>query len=322
MTATGLELNISLLGNSSVGKKTLLNSLLRHGGCSSAHSTLSPGDVARYTVMPGHQSADKENGPAYSAELVGEDTTVTLGQGSVVRERNFKVGTAEEIVSTRPGISFTFSVVPPLDFIGCEGYVAQKWESWDTVIVVIDGASGISDDDTKLLKHIKKQNEQEPKRIIVVCNKIDDTDSERLSKHAKKASAKVKKIFGADGELNEPSGDLSFISMSAAQAFVYRTGSLMSVEAFKEFDRDLVTMVGKDHFGSKNWKKLTNEEKSKKLHAAIASDTQTYESAIADCGFKVCSPVVSRVSLTPFPPRRSLWRTSTFTLEVLKSKRS
>ena len=207
--ATQFDINVAVLGHSSAGKKTLIDALTRHGQCSKAQAILNSGEIACYSIVPGRESADKENGgTTYGAEASGAAKTVTLGDSVEFIERSFVVGTEESIVPLRTDTALSFTVVPPFDQNKSELYVTNKWASWDAVIVVIDGAKGISDEDSKLLKCIKKQNDLDSKPSIVVCNKIDDNESERLGKHVKKATAKVKKIFGEDGELNEPGGGI------------------------------------------------------------------------------------------------------------------
>lgn len=279
------ELNIAILGNSGAGKKTLLDSLVRHGGCSNAQGSLKEGEIGRYTIVPGQEWEDKENGgSAYEVKPDGEGTKVNINDGVELLERSFTVGTAEPIVEMRAEVVLTATIVPPVDHDACENYIAHKWGSWDTIVFVIDGAKGISDEDSKLLKLIKKQNSQDSKEIIVLCNKIDDNESERLGKHAKKAAAKVKKVFGEEVELSDPSSNIFFTSISAAQAYVYRSGSKMTLEEFKKVDNDLVSLVGKEHFGSKPWKKLSDDEKYEKLHEII-TESKNFENVLSDCGF-------------------------------------
>jgi len=278
-------LNIAVLGSIHGGKRTLLSSLLGHDVCTKCCENTG---VKRCTIVPGLQSGDKENSsaPVYSVEETAQNT-LDLGEDVTINETQYNVGTKEPIVPMLSHASSTFVIVPSMEEPGSEEYISKQWDKWDTIIVVLDGGKGFTDDDSKLLKRIKKLYDADKKQILILCNKIDDVESERLSKHVKKASSKVKKIFGEDGDINEPSSNLCFLPISAAQAFIYRAGSRTTLDKFKGFDKDLVSLVGKDYFGSKNWKKLTDDEKFQKTHETI-SESKNFESGIDDCGFKVC----------------------------------
>jgi GTPase Era involved in 16S rRNA processing len=97
-----------------------------------------------------------------------------------------------------------------------------------------DGKKGFKEDEENFLKLLKENREKHSLPLIVVCNKIDDVEDEKLSKHVKKAQSKVEKILGINTSIP------TFIPVSAIQAYVYRAGAQLTVYQFEDFDKDMM----------------------------------------------------------------------------------
>jgi GTP-binding protein EngB required for normal cell division len=279
-----LDIRIAIIGNAECGKTTTLNALLKENYSSAVMSKRSAavGCIACYNVQVGGSNENEES-PIAAINMV-EETTVQYN-GEDVKTVTYEVDTQEEMVSMRKDTQLTFILIPG----ALEGstkyhsYIVDQWDTFDAVIVVLDGKAGIQDDDVKLLKLVQQKFKEREIPALVLCNKIDNPEDEKLVKHANKAQSKVRKIFGIDSESKERSNPV-FIPCSALHAYIYRAGARLTVYQFEDFDRDLMEVIGKEHIGSKNWKNMTHEERFRKTHAILA-DPKKFQEGMDDCGF-------------------------------------
>lgn len=114
------------------------------------------------------------------------------------------------------------------------------------------------------------------------------------------ARAEVEKVFGVgcrkealrktlDAEKRSQQfvfGKISpaFIPISAVQAFIHQTASLMTLEKFKSFDKDLIEKLGRDQFGKQMWKKWSPDEKVENVYDII-SNAEQYQEGLKDSNF-------------------------------------
>ena len=177
-------------------------------------------------------------------------------------------------------------------------YVTEKWESFDAIIAVLDGKKGMSDKETELLQMLCDVCDEYRKiPLFVLINKIDNAEDKKQAKVIKKTRAAIEKIFGVDDRdealksLVDGGGAAPgqpfpvCVPASALHAYIYRAGARMTVDQFgSDFDRDLVALVGKEHLGSKPWKKLSHEERCRQTHA-ILSDPAKFSEGMSDSNF-------------------------------------
>lgn len=294
---SAFEIRVAFLGNSDCGKMTTLNALMRENYSTATMSKRKAGSVISYNV---HVGGVNENSGGRNADLaMAEEENITLKDGGEkINTITYNVDIEKEIVPMRSQTQFCFTVIPGVaqDTTKHQKYVTEKWNTFDAIVVVMDGKKGISDDDVTLLKLVKENLARREIPAIILCNKIDSADDEKLARHAAKAQAKVEKIFSqiAEGaaeliirtepnEVVKPSKP-SFIPCSALHAFAYRAGARLTVYQFEEFDPDLMDCIGKVHFGSKTWKKMTHEERFRKTHAILA-DPKQFKDGMSDCGY-------------------------------------
>jgi hypothetical protein len=158
------------------------------------------------------------------------------------------------------------------------------------------------EEDEALVKSIKENLDKRSIPVLTICNKIDDIDDEKLQKHAKRAKQKVEKILETKVDSSFP----KFLPISAIQGYAYRAGAQMSVYHYEgwftflvfcflvliltlfsplaDFDKDMIELVGKEHLGSKQWKKMDHEERFRKTHAII-KDEKLFDEAMGASGF-------------------------------------
>lgn len=280
-----LEIRIAILGNSECGKTTVLNALLKENYSSAVMSKRSAakGSVACYNVFVSGVDENSGGSPIADINMI-EESTVSYG-GEDVKTVSYEVETQFEMVSMRKDTQLTFILVPG----AIEGstkyhsYIVENWDTFDAAIVVLDGKVGISDDDVKLLKLVKEKFKNREIPSMVLCNKVDDPESEKLMKHVVKAESKVKKLFNLDDESSEGS-NVAFLPCSALHAYIYRAGARLTVYQFEDFDSDMMEIIGKLHFGSKNWKAMTHEERFRKTHKILA-DPKLFKEGMDKCGF-------------------------------------
>lgn len=280
-----LEIRIAILGNSECGKTTVLNALLKENYSSAVMSKRSAakGSVACYNVFVSGVDENSGGSPIADINLIDESTLTYNGED--VKTVSYEVETQYEMVRMRKDTQLTFILVPGTieGSTKYHSYIVENWDTFDAAIVVLDGKTGISDDDIKLLKLVKEKFKNREIPTMVLCNKIDDPDNEKLMKHVAKAESKVKKIFHLDDESTERS-NIVFLPCSALHAYIYRAGARLTVYQFEEFDSDMMEIIGKVHFGSKNWKAMTHEERFRKTHKILA-DPKLFKEGMDKCGF-------------------------------------
>jgi len=184
-----------------------------------------------------------------------------------------------------------------------QDYVTKKWNTFDCVVLVMDSTKGVNgEEQVKLLEFVKK-NLETKKDIptIILCNKVDETDDEEQSILVNEARKEVERVFcvkdrgealqtmlkhAANKTIAPADAQISpvFISTSAIHAFIYQTASLMTMEQFKKFDKQLIEKLGRDEVGKWQWKKLSEDQQYEVAHKAVIDQTQ-YEERLAATNF-------------------------------------
>jgi len=260
------EIKVAVLGAADVGKATWIGAVVRD------------------------KIGKNENGGSYDIQVNGKLKQKQNGGGA--DETSSLLYAAE--IEMLPDTVLTFDVIPSQ----CQTstYFAEKWENFDAVIVVIDGKKGISEEDVTLLKTVKEEYTKREIPLLIACNKIDNTDDEKLNRHVTKCQTKVEKIFAkgttttetdtpTDTNGNSSGSNPTCIAVSALHAYIYRTGARMTEQELqKDLDKELLDVAGKMHFGSKSWKKMNDKDKLQKVYAILTDPKQSKE-GITDSGF-------------------------------------
>lgn len=285
------DLKVAVLGNKNVGKATVLYALLgrNFGGIVNTKTVVgAKPDVITIEAVVAMASGEKENG---YASVIGEKP-IELKDGVKVNEITYRAEIPSPIVPMRQGTDFVFSIIPPpLEGEEYKNVLIEKWESFDAIIFVIDTKKGVTDDDIEYLTTIHGQQlktRQIP--VFVLCNKVDDKDNEKIAKHLKKAKSKVKKVFQVEDNGTEKEDDAAscleplVCSIQAQKALTFRAGCKMTVYDFEDFDKDLMTLIGKEKFGKDEWKAMSHEDRFRYTHEHLVGK-KSHKEGMSMCGF-------------------------------------
>jgi signal recognition particle receptor subunit beta len=213
-----------------------------------------------------------------TAESTLEEITADnseLRKTNKIQEKIFDIELDEPLCEMRKDTKLTIIDVPGLNEAGTKAmykdYVAEKWETFYCVVVVMDADKGVNTEKQVELLHFVKDNLEKKKRIpvIVLCNKVDGPEDVELMQLVREMSDQVEKIFevgdrsqalqqvlnlsndGRDEEVNHEMYPL-FIPLSAGNACAYRTASRLSLKEFKKLDIALIDKLGRDKVGPSN----------------------------------------------------------------------
>ena len=103
----------------------------------------------------------------------------------------------------RPDAKLVLVDVPGINEAGSGGkyrtFVADKWDTFDCAIVVMDGRQGANtEEQVKLLEFVRDNNVAKKNiPIIILCNKVDDPDDEEQAVLVQEAREEVERLFAA-----------------------------------------------------------------------------------------------------------------------------
>lgn len=224
MIETRFEIKIALLGNVSAGKTTVLNALFREKyGEVSMKRTTAGVNYFRISAPPktkdtneSKDSAKKKttddavpwsataDDPRSADSILAEITldNLKLRESADVQEKWFDIELEEELLEMREKTKLVFVDIPGINEAGTlnkyKDYVDDKWDSFDCVVVVMDGKQGVNTEDSVCLLNLAQKNCAEKKNvpIIILFNKVDDPNDKELVMLAQEARETIKKIFG------------------------------------------------------------------------------------------------------------------------------
>jgi GTP-binding protein EngB required for normal cell division len=293
MTTNAFEIRVALLGYVSAGKSTVLNALLQGKysetamhcttagvNCFRLHnkearSSKSATDEGERTPVP-----DTIHSSEQALQQISKDNKKFRSIGTV-QESTFNIELAEPICEMRNDTTLVLVDIPGLNEAGSKDmyldYVNTKWNTFDCAVVVMDVFQGVNtEEQVKLLEVVKKNahgNKDIP--VIVLCNKVDDPENEEVMKFVQRVSKKVNALFQEE---------VTFIPLSAENAFVYRTASQQSLQDFKSLDKSLVDRIGCDEVGKSKWRNLALEERYRVAYKAV-SNKANYEGNLKATNF-------------------------------------
>jgi GTPase SAR1 family protein len=213
--------------------------------------------------------ADNPRSASSTHKEIAEDN-IKLRESNQVQEKWFDIELPKELCSMRKDTKLVVVDIPGINEAGsCDKYmeyVKEKWATFDCVVVVMDGKQGVnSEEQVNLLNVVKENQATKDVPVIILCNKVDDPDDEEQNGLIEEARAKVEEIFAVgcrDEALRKvleakSSGQTTvfgqispaFIPISAVHAFIRQSASLMSLEQFRGFDKELIEKLGRDQIG-------------------------------------------------------------------------
>jgi GTPase SAR1 family protein/ribosomal protein S27AE len=233
-------------------------------------------------------------------------------------EKTFDIELAEDLIPMRENTKLVLIDIPGINEAGVmnkyKDFVSDKWNTFDCVIIVMDGKQGVNtEDQVSILKLAKANLKKKDVPVIILCNKIDDPEDEEQAGIVKEACAEVEKIFGVSCRLTALETLLQcaantefdygfskcmspvFLPVSAIQAYVFQSTSLMSLEKFHKFDKGLMDKLGREQIGRKRWAKLSLKDQIQVLYDEIINDPEQYAEGLKASNFDKFMTVFEQV---------------------------
>ncbi|GAX16056.1 hypothetical protein FisN_20Hh269 [Fistulifera solaris] len=318
MVKAKTDIQVALIGHVSVGKTTVLNALFRDkfGEVSMKRTTAG---INYFRIIPKQKNASKKPNGAKTAkgsvdeigkqwvDIASYDTksagailkeitadNMAFRNSSAIHERFFDIELDEPLCDMRKDADLVVVDVPGINEASAgskyRDFVEKKWDTFDVVVLVMDGKQGVNtEEQLKLLQFVK--NNQETKRrvsLIILLNKVDDPDDEEQSVLVDESRKEAEKQFNCTlGKLlhNTQKSAKSkssiftpvLIPTSAMHAYFYCTASLMTFDQFKKFDKDLIEKIGREEVGKFKWKTLSEDKKYQAVYEAVSEEGQYKE---------------------------------------------
>ena len=231
-----------------------------------------------------------------------------LREQNIIKETLFDIQLDHDLIKMREDTQLCMIDIPGINEAHSSDkyreYVVKLWDSFDCVVVVMDAMQGVNtEEQVKLLQFVKKcMKEIRDQPLIVLCNKVDDPEDKDTQVLVSEVRAEVERVFkvknrtsalecilsnvnkNEDNSKNDHDLSPAFIPVSAGKAFLYRAASRLSLDQFKNFDRDFVDEIGREEFGRHKWKKLSSTEQYEEVFK-IVSDPDEYKERLAESNF-------------------------------------
>jgi GTPase SAR1 family protein len=277
-------------GGDTKGKKAKIGS-----GCSNKADALTK-DIIGSNGESGSvwmaEELDEECVPASDTLKEISKDNVKLRESSFVNVKTFDIAITESLCEVRPDTRLVLVDIPGINEAGADGkyraYVREHWDTFDCVLVVMDGRHGANTEEQVKLLEFVRNNNREKKDIptIIVCNKVDDPEDQEQAELVKETKEEVDTIFSVDNPKKNPSWLRPiFVPTSAEFAYIYRTAALMSFEQFRKFDKDLIERLGRKEIGWK-FSKLSPNEKFRLTYQAV-TEMELFDDRIQATNFDV-----------------------------------
>ena len=275
------DVKVAVLGGSKSGKSTVLNAFFQEQFTDSSRNGVNYYELSRRNTCNGRQNI---------THLPNKDNTVAVGKsGKKVTEHHFDVELEADILhEMRDDARLVFVDVPSFFPKGSHylDYLEKKWDDMDCAIVVLDVMSDNSAENVTIMnfvKHCLKKRKDLP--IVVVCNKVDDTEDEELMAMVdavRKESLAV--ILGEKSR--EVVTNLAFIPISAKSAYWYRSASKLPFEEFTKIDKSVIDEMGREEIGRFRWKRMSTEEQYMAVYS-IMQDEEEYRARLRASNFDI-----------------------------------
>ena len=297
------EIRVAIFGYVSVGKTTVINALLgaEYGEVSMRRTTstvnsfrLVPKDEA--TTQDGDDDSVQIVTNTRSAKDILEESVEDNAKNrnnEVVKEKTFNITLEEPLHDMRDDTILTIVDIPGINEAGTSSkykdYVNDHWHSFDIAVVVMDGRQGVNTEEQLDLLQLAKSNSEKIREIpiIIVCNKVDDPDNAEQRVLLKEACGAVEKLFDVSdrdtalADLLDECQESVFNSLrlpavvpiSAMHAFLYRSGSKLTLEEFCKMDPNFIESIGKESYG-RQWRRYGRKKKLEMAFKAVSDEEE------------------------------------------------
>jgi len=316
-----IEIKVGLIGHVSVGKTTVLNALFREKYSEVSMRRTTAGvnyfrirskqnrccKIQDVTAVPNSGTAactqwytlldpDVRTADSTLKEISADNAN--LRESTKVHEKFFDIEVEDMPCKMHDDTVLVVVDIPGINEAGSESkyqnYAREKWNTFDCVVLVMDGTKGVNDEEQVKFLQFAKENLEDKKDIpvIILCNKIDDPKDKEQAVLVDEAQKEIEHVFqvkdrkealenlmrrGKEGSRGPDDIFPVFIATSAIHAFIYRTASLMSIEQFKKFDAAMIEKIGHDEVGKWKWRKLSEEEQHLIAYNAVTDQKQYRE---------------------------------------------
>jgi len=325
-----IEIKIALIGHVSVGKTTVLNALFREKYSEVSMRRTTAG-VNYFRICPKKQKQTKKCshfGDDVTAVTTDSDITITaskqqwsslldadvrtadstlkeiaadnatLRESTKVHEKFFDIEVEDVPCKMHDDTVLVVVDIPGINEAGSESkyqnYAREKWNTFDCVVLVMDGTKGVNDEEQVKFLQFAKENLKDKKNvpIIILCNKIDEPNDEEQTVLLDETRREVERIFGVKDRHEALANLLGYaaeglrgpddifpviIVTSAIHAFIYRSVAHMSMERFKKFDSALIDKMGRLEVGKSFWIRLSEDERCETAYRAVTDQEQYHE---------------------------------------------
>eukprot|EP00980_Cylindrotheca_fusiformis_P023717 scaffold10851_cov73-Cylindrotheca_fusiformis.AAC.1 len=198
------EIKVAFIGNVSAGKTTIINALFRDqfGEVSMKRTTAGVNEFAICSSTEWALASDKEpREPKTILKEITEDNDA-LRKNNKMAVKRFEVELKEELCEMRKDTRLVIVDIPGINEAGASNkyrdYVEEKWNTFDCVVVVMDGRQGVNTEEQVSLLHFIKQNDDKREMpLLILFNKVDDPDDDEQAELVVEAREYVTNIFEA-----------------------------------------------------------------------------------------------------------------------------
>jgi len=314
-STASFEIRVALIGYVSVGKTTILNALLRDKYSEVSMKRTTAGvNLFRLHFDSENKEQWMKDEPRSAESTLDEISkdNKSLRDSNKVQEKVFDIEVEETFFEMRENTKIVLVDIPGINEAGAsnkyKNYVDENWHTFDCVVVAMDGRQGVNTEEQMELLRIAQRNCQHIRDVpvVVLMNKIDDTDDEEQQALVAEARSALEHVFNCPFSKSLLDDILAgkaqrfenvhmpplLIPMSAIHAFIYRTASTLSFDVFQQkMDKTLIDKLGRDSFG-RRWKKFEDHEKAEKAYEMIR-DPEECKDGIEASNFNAFMTVLS-----------------------------
>ncbi|CAB9529759.1 Nuclear protein 96 (Partial), partial [Seminavis robusta] len=127
-----------------------------------------------------------------------------------VQEKWFDIALTENLVEMRKGTQLVVVDIPGINEAGAcskyKDYVIEKWDTFDCLVLVMDGRQGVNTEDQVFLLNLVENNSKrrEEVPIIVLFNKVDDPSDKEQAELVLEAREELARTFGSVNFVVDP----------------------------------------------------------------------------------------------------------------------
>ena len=310
--------NIVIIGGVSVGKSTIVNTLLL--------GQYSDTNRKRTTALPQIYSCGLDEKvddikSVRSANKTSNDTIMNNNTIANVTPLMYNVQALEGLVVPER-VYIKLHDTPGLnDSVSKEQYykyITDMFPQYSIILYVVDINSAINTSDeidilNMLVINMASNHEKGIKtKLIVVINKCDDMDSNFILQDDELKTMEqqlIKFILNKTREHKIESKHIIFVKMSGEDAFVYRS---LKKDINAVIDDKYKDKFGINEFGKKRWGKFNTEEKKTRLRNTLAG--LDIQQCLRQTGFSIMLDIINTI-LVPSHIYEHIWSYHYFNMQ-------